>query len=87
MKRARIILLYFVMPIFGFAAYVVSQVGFEHVNFAVWFTAMIVIAILFAINTRSDDDGYDDDIRKPDTEWETYYTIQQSERLHRQHHD
>ena len=86
MERAKIILLYFVLPIFGFAGYVVSQVGIDQLNWALWLTGLIVAAVLVLINTRRQEDARDD-IRRQDEDWDGYYTMQQSERLHHRHPD
>ncbi|PTB17782.1 hypothetical protein C9I57_26560 [Trinickia symbiotica] len=86
MQYVKVILLYFVLPIFGFAAIVVSQVGVEHLDWALWLTGLIVVAILVVINTGPREDK-DEEIPRSDSDWDGYYTMQQSERLHNQHHD
>ena len=86
MQYVKVILLYFVLPIFGFVAFLVSQVGFVNLDRVLGLTAILVAAILFLINTGWGD-GRDDDEERSDADWDGYYTMQQSERLHHQHDD
>lgn len=86
MTKLKIILLYFVLPILAFAAFVLYQVGAEHFGAAMMIAGAIVFLAWCWIRTtpkeRAEAQRIDDDVRyQQEQEWASYYASH-----HQDHH-
>lgn len=89
MARLKIILLYFVLPVLVFAAFVLYQVGAQHFGVAMMLAGAVVFIGCAWLSTspREREDSLRADTerqRRLDDERNTYYVIQQSAK-HRHH--
>lgn len=89
MAKLKIILLYFVLPILVFAAFVLYQVGAQHFGAAMMLAGAVVFLIWSWINTTPKEReasrlADDEQRRRSNDEWNTFYSIQQAN-MHRHH--
>ncbi|WP_395065475.1 hypothetical protein [Paraburkholderia silvatlantica] len=85
MAKLKIVLLYFVLPILLFSAFVLYQVGAQHFGVAMMLAGAIAFIAWSWIRTtpkeRAEAQRVDDDVRyQQDQEWSSYYAA------HRQDH-
>lgn len=90
MAKLKIILLYFVLPILLFAAFVLYQVGAQHFGVAMMLAGAIAFIAWSWIRTTPKEMAeslHDADNRRQqaDSDWNTYYSIRQIDK-HRHHH-
>ena len=87
MARLKIILLYFVLPILLFSAFVLYQVGAQHFGIAMILAGVVAFLAWAALSRtpmdrarsrKSDEQHY----RDADASWNTYYASQHNERQH-----
>jgi hypothetical protein len=85
MVRLKIILLYFVLPILAFAAFVLYQVGAQHFSVAMIIAGGVAFLAWAAVSRapkqrersrQADEDHY----RDAEASWNTYYANEQAER-------
>lgn len=88
MAKLKIILLYFVLPILLFAAFVLYQVGAQHFGVAMMLAGAVVFLAWAALSRtpmgraqsrEADEQHY----RDADASWNAYYASQHNERQHR----
>lgn len=87
MARLKIILLYFVLPILLFAAFVLYQVGAQHFGVAIMLAGGVVFLIWSWLSTtpreRAESDRVDDEVRyQQEQEWASYYASYQRDHHH-----
>ncbi|SFT83919.1 hypothetical protein [Paraburkholderia aspalathi] len=87
MARLRIILLYFVLPVFLFAAFVLYQVGAQHFGVAMVLAGAMVFIIWSWIRTtpseRAEAQRVDEEARYlQEQEWASYYASHQQDHHH-----
>ncbi|CAM2175078.1 hypothetical protein [Burkholderia orbicola] len=87
MARLKIILLYFVLPILLFAAFVLYQVGAQHFGVAMMLAGAIVFLAWAAISRTPVDraqsrEADEQHYRDADASWNAYYASQHNERQH-----
>ena len=90
MAKLKIILLYFVLPILTFSAFVLYEVGAKHVETAMMIAGAIVFLVWAWISTtrreREESRWADDEQRRrSDDAWNSYYSIQQIDKHRRRH--
>ncbi|MFP3554100.1 hypothetical protein SB861_25835 [Paraburkholderia sp. SIMBA_049] len=90
MARLKIILLYFVLPVLAFGAFIFYEVGAAHFDAAMMIAGAVVFLFWAWVSTtrweREESRGADiEQRRRSDDAWNSYYTIQQTEK-HRHHH-
>jgi len=85
MAKLKIILLYFVLPIFMFSVFVLYEVGAKHFEAVVMIVGAIVFVIFAWIRTtpkerrdalEADESGY----QQAQDDWSTYYSIREVDR-------
>ncbi|WP_322101811.1 hypothetical protein [Paraburkholderia sp. J41] len=89
MARLKIILLYFVLPILLFSAFVLYQVGAQHFGVAMMLAGAIAFIAWSWISTtpkEREESWRADDLQRRRTtdDWNTFYSIQQANK-HRHH--
>ncbi|AFT85991.1 hypothetical protein [Paraburkholderia phenoliruptrix] len=89
MARLKIILLYFVLPVLLFAAFVLYQVGAQHFGVAMMLTgAVVFIAWAWISTTPKEREASrladNEQRRRANDDWNTVYSIQQINE-HRHH--
>ncbi|WP_343671299.1 hypothetical protein [Paraburkholderia heleia] len=87
MTRLKIIMLYFVLPILVFAAFVLYQVGAQHFDVAMLLTAAVVFLAWTALSRTPKDrhqsrEADERHLRDADASWNAYYASHQNEDRH-----
>ncbi|WP_175684577.1 hypothetical protein [Burkholderia anthina] len=87
MARLKIILLYFVLPILLFAAFVLYEVGAQHFGVAMMLAGAVVFLALSWIGTtpreRAEAQRVDEEARyQQEQEWASYYASHQQDHHH-----
>ncbi|MEM5386377.1 hypothetical protein VSR68_22640 [Paraburkholderia phymatum] len=87
MAKLKILLLYFVLPILLFAAFVLYQVGAQHFGVAMILVGAVVFLAWAALGRTPSDraqsrDRDEQHYRDADASWNAYYANQHNERHH-----
>ncbi|MDR8399510.1 hypothetical protein NE850_24680 [Paraburkholderia sp. USG1] len=87
MAKLKIILLYFVLPMLVFAAFVLYQVGAQHFGVAMMFASAVVFLAWAALGRTPRDrersrDADEQHLRDADASWNAYYASHQNESGH-----
>ena len=87
MARLKIILLYFVLPVLAFAAFVLYQVGAQHFGVAMMLACAVVFLGLAALSRTPRDrqqsrEADEQHLRDADASWNAYYASHQNESQH-----
>ncbi|MBO7752797.1 hypothetical protein J6358_14980 [Burkholderia pseudomallei] len=87
MARLTIILLYFVLPVLVFAAFVLYQVGVQHFGVAMMLAGAVVFLAWAALGRTPRDrqqsrEADEQHLKDADASWNAYYASHQNESRH-----
>ncbi|PRY06127.1 hypothetical protein [Paraburkholderia sp. BL25I1N1] len=90
MAKLKIILLYFVLPVLLFGAFVLYQVGAQHFGVAMLLAGAVVFIVWSWVKSTPKD--MDESLRdaaarrrQADSDWNSYYSIRQIEKRRHRH--